>query len=262
MTRHFLILALSAGLAACTPAVPDSAAHLSNGSVNPGRGVGFDNSIAQERAREAARAQAQLPAAAPVTAQPLPPGPSTALAPTPQPPQAAPQVATTAPAPAPRPAPASTAAAPSSQGVVNASPTNAPPPLIQNPGGISNETDFEAVSARRSIEGDAARQAQLRAQYQVVAPTALPSRSGSGPNIVQYALQTSHTVGTRLHRRVSVASASRTQARCAEYASDDDAQSAFLAAGGPQRDRLRLDPDGDGFACGWNPVPFRRAAGN
>lgn len=286
MTRHFLILAVSAGLAACTPAIPDSAGHLSNGSVNPGRGVGFENSIAEERAREAARAQAQLPAAAPVTAQPLPPGPSTALAPTPQPRQQA--VAQTAPqqaAPQPRQvatgqaAPrqtasdpelaqiaarndATAAAANSGQAVVNASPSNAPPPIIDNPGGISNETDFEAVSARRSIEGDAARQAQLRSQYQVVAPTALPSRTASGPNIVQYALQTSHAVGTRVHRRVSVASAARTQARCAEYASPDDAQSAFLARGGPQRDRLGLDPDGDGFACAWNPAPFRRAAGN
>jgi hypothetical protein len=39
----------------------------------------------------------------------------------------------------------------------------------------------------------------------------------------------------------------------------DAAQEAFLAAGGPERDRNNLDPDGDGFACWWDPEPFRRA---
>ncbi|MEL7099584.1 MAG: hypothetical protein AAGM84_12215 [Pseudomonadota bacterium] len=295
MTRCFLILAAMAGLAACQPAIPDSAGHLSNGSVNPGRGVGFENSIAQERAREAARAQAGAQ-------QPAPAGPSSALAPT-QAPAARTQVAssstavrtTTLPqaqtaqarpsAAVPRTTTtaaaaqttrytdpelaqiaarndAAAAAANSGQAVVNASPSNAPPPIIEGPGGISNETDFAAVSARRSIESDAARQAQLRSQYQVVAPTALPSRTATGPNVVQYALSTTHAVGTRVHRRVSVASAARTAQRCAEYASADDAQAAFLARGGPRRDRLGLDPDGDGYACGWNPAPFRRAAGN
>ena len=33
----------------------------------------------------------------------------------------------------------------------------------------------------------------------------------------------------------------------------------FLAAGGPERDRKGIDPDGDGFACGFNPAPFRAA---
>ena len=32
---------------------------------------------------------------------------------------------------------------------------------------------------------------------------------------------------------------------------------AFLEAGGPKRDRKGLDPDGDGFACAWDPRPFR-----
>ena len=36
-----------------------------------------------------------------------------------------------------------------------------------------------------------------------------------------------------------------------------DAQRAFLAAGGPDQDRLGLDPDGDGFVCGWSPLPYR-----
>ena len=30
--------------------------------------------------------------------------------------------------------------------------------------------------------------------------------------------------------------------------------------GGPERDRNALDPDGDGYACGWDPSVYRAAA--
>jgi hypothetical protein len=40
------------------------------------------------------------------------------------------------------------------------------------------------------------------------------------------------------------------------------AQIAFLERGGPKRDTLGLDPDGDGFACYWDPAPFRKAVNN
>ena len=38
------------------------------------------------------------------------------------------------------------------------------------------------------------------------------------------------------------------------------AQAAFIARGGPAVDPLGLDPDGDGFVCGWDPAPYRAAA--
>ena len=40
----------------------------------------------------------------------------------------------------------------------------------------------------------------------------------------------------------------------------DLAQIEFLERGGPARDRLGLDPDGDGYACAWDPTPFRKAS--
>ena len=48
-------------------------------------------------------------------------------------------------------------------------------------------------------------------------------------------------------------------AACRQFAAADQAQEAFLAAGGPERDGKALDPDGDGFACAWDPRPFRNA---
>ena len=71
-----------------------------------------------------------------------------------------------------------------------------------------------------------------------------------------YAQANTHAVGTAVHSR-SFASAERAARACARYASADQAQSAFLAAGGPEQDPRGLDPDGDGYACAWDPASAR-----
>ncbi|WP_424831186.1 hypothetical protein [Ruegeria sp.] len=144
--------------------------------------------------------------------------------------------------------------------LANTFPQSAPVP---NNTGISDEQDFAAVSERRSIESDAARIEQNRQTYEVVAPTAVPQRGSDGqPNIVQYALSSSNPVGTQIYSRAGFNLQAKAQRNCAQFASPDQAQIAFLSNGGPQRDRKGLDPDGDGYACGWDPSPFRNAVNN
>ena len=127
------------------------------------------------------------------------------------------------------------------------------------PTGVSDEQDFAAVAARETIESDKARIESNRAKYQVDQPGALPQRSGaSGPNIVEFAISTTHPLGTQMFKRSKMGFTSAAKA-CARYPSPDLAQEAFLTAGGPDRDRKGLDPDGDGFACAWDPQPFRTA---
>ncbi len=129
-----------------------------------------------------------------------------------------------------------------------------------DPGAISDEQDFEAVSGRETIESDAERIARQREEYTVIQPGALPQRPDvSGPNIVEFALATTNQVGEPLYRRSSVNAEARFNRACAGFASQDQAQMAFLEAGGPERDRRGMDPDGDGFACFWDPTPFRTA---
>lgn len=130
------------------------------------------------------------------------------------------------------------------------------------PRGLSDEQDFEAVASRETIESDAERLARQRAAYELVEPEPVPDRAqvDAPPNIVEYALSTGHVVGQSLYRRGLFASERRAARKCAEFVTDDLAQEAFLANGGPERDRLGVDPDGDGFACGWDPAPFRRVA--
>ena len=125
--------------------------------------------------------------------------------------------------------------------------------------GISDEQDFNAVAARETIESDAERIARNRAELVVVQPGALPQRPGdTGPNIVEFALATNHAPGVQLYKRGGISVRSQ-DAACARYASPDQAQQDFLERGGPDRDRLGVDPDGDGFACSWDPRPFRTA---
>ncbi|MCH2077753.1 MAG: hypothetical protein MK180_12895 [Rhodobacteraceae bacterium] len=124
-------------------------------------------------------------------------------------------------------------------------------------GEISDEQNFDAVAGRETIESDAARIQANRQQMTVIQPTALPTRSQSGPNIVEFALSSTNQKGESVYRRSGLSGEARALRNCSEYASADLAQQDFLRRGGPRRDRLGLDPDGDGFACAWDPAPFR-----
>jgi hypothetical protein len=130
---------------------------------------------------------------------------------------------------------------------------------VANNVAISDEQDFSAVSARETIESDAERIARNRAEYVVVQPRDLPQRPGdTGPNIVEFALATKHAPGVQMFRRTGLGIRDVNSA-CAKYPSPDRAQQDFLSKGGPERDRMGVDPDGDGFACSWDPRPFRTA---
>ncbi|WP_417523171.1 hypothetical protein [Marinovum sp.] len=224
---RFLLMSVAlgalGGLSACAPAVPDS-----------GAGVGFDR-VDQERTARLER-DLRLEGAAPVTTMSLDGEPVDDE---------------------------SRRAAAINSGVapLQASPDN-PPPAVTDASGISREQDFQAVSGERDIQDDAARLREAQSQYRVVAVTDLPTREGSDrPNIVAFALQTNNPVGTAIYKRSSLNSQAKHQRNCASFASPDLAQEDFLANGGPEKDRKALDPDGDGFACSWDPRPFRRVRG-
>lgn len=242
-------LALAA-LTACGPTLPES------GAPNTGEGVGFGNYAEYEA--DKAKRDAELAGASPVPAA----GTISAEGTTSETnlPRTGTSVAQDTLA-ALDATDQSDLDANSGVPVVHADPANPAPVQTSNPG-ISDENDFDAVGSRRTIANDAALIAQNREQYQVATVEALPRRKGGGgPNIVEYALTTKHPVGTQVYRRIGIAKESRYRKNCAKYTSSDMAQSAFLDKGGPERDRLGLDPDGDGYACLWNPSPFRKATG-
>ena len=229
--RFILTAAALVGLTACdTTAVPDS-----------GTGVGFGNYeeyLAEKQAREAELARTAIPPAGVVSSETSGASAAGIAADT--------QTVLNQTA--------------SANGTVASNPDTPAPKTVSTASGISSENDFEAVGAERSIENDAELIARNREQYKVIAPEALPRRSGgTGPNIVDYALSSKHPIGTKVYSRVGINKSARSGRNCAKYASPDQAQSEFLSKGGPNRDRLGLDPDGDGYACTWDPSPFRKA---
>lgn len=231
--RFWMLSVAGIALAACSPPVPDS-----------GQGVGFGNYEEyqqEQRARDAQLQQSALP-------------PATALS-----------TETVASGPDGNSSDGSDLAADARaalQGAGSDAETTEPPAIAVDSSGISQENNFDAVGAQRSIESDAEKIARNREQYKVIEAEALPRRTGDGgPNIVAYALTTKHPKGTQVYRRIGVNLDGKAARACGKYASPDLAQSAFLSKGGPQRDRLGLDPDGDGFACAWDPDPFRKAVG-
>ncbi|TDL74921.1 hypothetical protein E2L08_15635 [Palleronia sediminis] len=263
-----------AALSACGSAVPESNPDLRGGMTPIGQGVGlsYEQYEAQRLGREQALTSAPQPAisAEELRAAGLPVAqqtPGAAGLPRTDPVTGAPldtvsPVGGVAPAPAVAPSAAPLGpSAPLGTGVV-AAPAPVVPVAPGRSPSISDEQSFAAVTARETIESDAERRARQAAAYQVVPPQALPRRDGSaGPNIVQYALATTNAVGQPLYRRGGLGRESAYRRACAAFASPDLAQLEFLSQGGPERDRLGVDPDGDGFACGWNPAPFRAARG-
>jgi|TARA_B100000768_G_scaffold178720_1_gene194979 hypothetical protein len=127
---------------------------------------------------------------------------------------------------------------------------------------ISDEQNFEAVSERETIESDAERRKQQSAKYILVKPVAIPDR----PKMryltpVQFAVKTTHPVGKRRYNRLTVNMGNVTKP-CLRYQSEELAQYAFLRSGGPNIDSRGVDPDGDGYACGWDPSVYRNLKKN
>lgn len=116
--------------------------------------------------------------------------------------------------------------------------------------GTSTATTATAATATTA----SAAPTQVPANAQVAASGPYP---GSTPVLVRYAYQEQQDPGSTVYRRTggSVLEAGRI---CSTYATPDVAQRAFIAAGGPILDPRGMDPDGDGFVCGWDPRPLRQ----
>lgn len=236
MRQVWLAAGLMAGLGACTSTdVADSAA----------TGVGFgdyETYLAERQAREA-----QLRGAAPSA-----------------------PVSSGAPEATPAPVAGITAAdlAAAGIGVANTAgrrpaPPAAPAAPMETVAGTAGATGAGTAPTPGAAPVIERAGPQVTASAAPPAPSpvvAAPVPEAVGTDIVAYALATRHAVGQQVYRR-TFASPGRSARACNRYAGADLAQRAFLEAGGPERDRLGLDPDGDGFACGWDPEPFRAARG-
>jgi hypothetical protein len=136
---------------------------------------------------------------------------------------------------------------------VDAQPATLAATVATDNSAISQTQDFTTIKQRETIESDSEKLAALAESYEVIAPTALPTRK-EGANIAAYAINQTNQLGNRIYIRDG-----RAESNCFAFANDpDEAQRVFLENGGPKRDARNLDTDGDGFACKWNPESYRK----
>ena len=75
-------------------------------------------------------------------------------------------------------------------------------------------------------------------------------------NVAKFARDTIHKKGEKLFSRIGLNTYNNWN-QCSKFKTKDDAQRHFLKKGGPYSDKFNLDPDGDGFACDWDPEVYR-----
>lgn len=242
MRFSLAVLALCV-IAGCSPEIPDS-----------GAGVGFGDygTFMRERERErlATRPASIVPPPQVVSLPPQPVSPAQPLS------------AQTGPAPVQTVAVQSAPIAQSSpfqpvqQPVAQPAPMSAATPF---PGPVTTQ-DFPTIAAAPAApQGGVSYPAPAQGTVEMVAASAVPARPSDIPNILEYALSTRNSLGERVWRRTPL-TMQNTDRNCRSFVNSDLAQEEFLRRGGPERDPLNLDPDGDGFACWWDPAPFRAAA--
>ena len=76
-------------------------------------------------------------------------------------------------------------------------------------------------------------------------------------NVAKFARDTKNKKGEKIFTRLSI-SIYNNWNECSKFRTKDDSQRKFLKDGGPYKDRFNLDPDGDGFACDWDPEIYRK----
>ncbi|MFN4057090.1 MAG: hypothetical protein ACK4HW_02765 [Roseinatronobacter sp.] len=234
-----IALGLGGALVACAPTAP-----YSNLIDTTGRGVGFSDYAQYLRAQEeltrlrradAAQGRVMGAPAQVAAAQPNSIGAQAVAA------VRGPTAVPEAPAPVAPPLPTTQVA-------------SAPAPVAPRPASVSNQTftpqPFGTPAQNTVITRDFVPQVQVDAS----------ELGAGGPNLFVYALSSTHRVGELRYTRRHPFRWQRWEAACSQYPNQDLAQEAFLSLGGPDKDPNHMDPDGDGFACWWDPSPFRQAA--
>lgn len=150
-------------------------------------------------------------------------------------------------------------------------PRSAVQPPVQQAASTAGDRDIGINPNDTSIDLNASsqetqkRQREIAAQIRqenaerlvVIEPEALPDVNVNA-NVIKFARETTHPKGTKVYNRPSFRDRLQSASVCRRFSSDDEAQRQFLANGGPTTDRYNLDPDGDGFACRFDPDPYRK----
>ncbi|MFD1796302.1 hypothetical protein FQV27_00930 [Paracoccus aurantiacus] len=117
---------------------------------------------------------------------------------------------------------------------------------------------YDPATGRRVTASGNTRSAAVTAATPAVTTHAVPPATvteAEADRLRRYAVTQNHPVGEIVYPRTRGTQTDAARA-CAQFPNAEAAQLMFLSSGGPQRDPLGMDPDGDGFVCEWDPTYY------
>ena len=140
-------------------------------------------------------------------------------------------------------------------------------PLSRNSSGddaLSTENDrldlsLDTLEQQIKDKAEAAEKLESARKQRIVIETEKPSQTTDTVNIAAFARSTINKKGESVYARRSFQTFDH-WTECAFFNTNENAQRFFLRTGGPKLDLKNLDPDGDGFACAWDPSIYRQLA--
>ena len=138
-------------------------------------------------------------------------------------------------------------------------------PLSRNSSGddaLSTENDrldlsLDTLEKQIKDKAEAAEKLESARKQRIVIETETPSHSAETVNIAAFARSTINKKGESIYARRTFQTFDH-WTECAFFNTNENAQRFFLRTGGPKLDLKNLDPDGDGFACTWDPAIYRQ----
>ena len=133
---------------------------------------------------------------------------------------------------------------------------------------VADAMTVEAVETNSDVNNDkvlikdkaeAAEKLESARKQRIVIETEKPSQTTDTVNIAAFARSTINKKGESVYARRSFQTFDH-WTECAFFNTNENAQRFFLSTGGPKVDLKNLDPDGDGFACAWDPSIYRQLA--
>ena len=121
------------------------------------------------------------------------------------------------------------------------------------------DLSLETLEQQSKDKAEAAKKLATAREQRVVVETEESPQKGALVNIASFARSTINEIGQPVYTRPSYHALNH-WTECAILSNDDNAQRFFLQNGGPKMDPKNLDPDGDGFACAWDPSIYRQLA--
>ena len=122
--------------------------------------------------------------------------------------------------------------------------------------GVLDLSQFSQEQQKVEREQAAKRREELKAGRVVLEADHKEKIKRQSVNLAVFARSVSNKLGEKIYYRNFISSGAGLD--CKKFSNKNEAQIFFLENGGPKNDFHKMDVDGDGFACEWDPTIYRK----